>query len=193
MPADRVYKCRVRPCQNVKGVSNHWFVVTIDKLGRFIAEKFDNSDRFAKAANVHGANEVCSERCLHIQQSRWAQGRITASDKPACGSPAFQTHTTLTAWVSTVYTTKTFEAGKPGDGKRPARIVNYRDEGVEKRMWCFNQDAFPRVEAAIGAHVKFRIQRRKDYAVILDVLEVLDAPYSLKGEKDVNTATTASI
>jgi len=192
MPADRVYRCRVRPCQNVKGVNNHWFVAAIDKNNRLTFEKFTDANKFAKAARVHGANEICSERCLHVQLSRWAQARITAADKPECGSPAFRTDHTLTAWVSSVYNTNTFARGAGEKEKRPARIVNYLDNGHECHIWCFNEAAFPRVEAAINAHVKFKIQSRGDYSVIIDVLEVLD-PLSqrLKGEQDVNSATAS--
>src|SRR4051812_21860126 len=190
MPADRVYKCRVRPCQSIKGTNNHWFVATIDKFGRMIIERFDKADRFVKAANAHGANEICSERCLHIHLNRWTSGRITASDKPECASPAFRTHTTLTAWVSSVYSTNTF----PREGekeKSPARIISYRDNGHEQHIWCFNQDAFPRIEQAINAHVKFRIKSRGDYSVVLDVIEVLDAAQVSKGEQHVNSAAAS--
>lgn len=195
MRAERTYRCRVRPCQTVKQASNHWFVATIDADNRLSFEKFDKPDRFTKAANRHGALEICSEKCCSIHLSRWMQGRINATNTPACGSPAFRTHTTLTAWVSSVYKTNTLSVtGKinsnnpPPREKNPARIVNYRDNGREQHIWCFNEDAFERVEAAAGAHVKFRIQQRRDYAVILDVIEVLDGPQSLKGENDVNTA-----
>lgn len=194
MPPDRVWKCRVRPCQHVKGVNNHWFVATIDADGRLIFEKFDSPARFEKAARKHGALEICSEKCLHIHMSRWASGRISASDAPACGSPAFRTHNTLTCWVSTVYRDNFGTEPIPQEpGKRPALIVVYRDEGRECKMWCFNTEAFPTVEMTPGAHVKFRIQQRRDYAVIMGVVDVLDGPQSSKGEKDVNTAATASL
>lgn len=192
MRPEHTYKCRVRPCQQVKGASNHWFVAVIDADNRLIIEKFNKPERFKHAARKHGALEICSEKCLHIHMSRWATSRISASDAPACGSPAFMTGTTLTAWVSTVY--RDGEALTGAQKGNPFLVVSYRDEGREQRMWCFNQDAYQRVEAAAGAHVKFRIQRRKNYAVIVDVLEILDGPQSVKGaEKDVNTAATASV
>jgi hypothetical protein len=191
MPADQVWKCRVRPCQQIKQTSNHWFVTTIDADGRLMFEKFDRPERFEKAAKKHGALEICSEKCLHIHMSRWANGRISASDAPACGSPAFRTPTTLTCWVSLVYKEGFDLSGQPGE--RPALIVVYRDEGRECKMWCFNKEAFPRVSMSVGAHVKFKIQQRKDYAVIVDVIDVLDGPESSKGEKHVNTAATASL
>lgn len=196
---ERTYRCRVRPCQNVKGAANHWFVATIDVNNRLIFEKFEKPERFAQAANRHGALEICSEKCCSIHLSRWMQGRINATNAPACGSPVFRTPYTLTAWVSSVYNTNTlpvpgkiYNGNPPAKEKRPARIVNYRDNGREQHMWCFNEAAFPRVEAAVGAHVKFKIQSRGDYAVILDVIEVMDGPLSSKGEKDVST-TAASI
>jgi hypothetical protein len=200
MPADQVHACRIRPCRNVKGTSNHWFVATIDSDNRLIFERFDKPERFQKAARRHGALEICSEKCCSIHLSRWMQGRINATNTPACGSPVFRTHTTMTAWVSSVYKTNTlpvpgqiYVTDKPPEReKNPARIVNYRDNGREQHMWCFNQDAFERVEAAVGAHVKFSIQQRRDYAVILDVIEVLDGPLSSKGEKDVNTARASN-
>lgn len=182
MPADRVYKCRVRPCQNVKGASNHWFVASIDKDNRLIFEKFDRMERFAQAAARHGAQEICSEKCCSVHLSRWMHGQIDASNAPECGSPAAWTATTLTAWVSCVYKSNSYPARGDMYGrllaiadKSPARIISFRDQGSERQIWCFNQEAFPRIDAAVCAHVKFSIQQRHDYAVVLDVIEVLDA------------------
>jgi hypothetical protein len=188
MRPERTYRCRVRPCQKVKGEANHWFVATIDADNRLIFEKFDKPERFQKAAQRHGAIEICSEKCCSVHLSRWMQGRINASNVPACGSPVFRTDTTMTAWVSSVYKTNTLPVvgkiyssdAQPPREKNPARIVNYRDSGREQHMWCFNQDAFDRVEAAVGAHVKFRIQQRRDYTVIVDVIEVLDGTAEFK-------------
>ncbi len=179
MAADRIYKCRVRPCQNVKGANNHWFVARIDGNNRLVVEKFDNMKRFEAAARTHGANEICSERCLHVHLSRWAGGKITASDRPECGSPAFRTPGSLTAWVSNVY--------NDDRDNKPARIIEYRDDGTLQKIWCFNETAFQRVEAAINAHVKFKIQSRGNYSVVVDVIEVLD---SVRGEINGQPANT---
>lgn len=190
MRPEQVYKCRVQPCQNVKGQSNHWFVALIDKDRRLVVEKFDRQSRFEQAARRHGAIEICSEKCLHVHLSRWAGGKITAADAPECGSPAVKTPGSLTAWVSMVYKTHTSSSRFPGIGQISARIIVYRDDGREAQIWCFNEPAFERIEATAGSHAKFRTQSRGDYDVVVDVIEVLDSPI-LKGEKHVNSATSA--
>jgi len=87
MRPERTYRCRVRPCQRVKGAANHWFVATIDKNGRLSFDKFTSLLEFEKAANRHGAIEICSEVCMYMHMNRLANDRITSTERPAYPSP----------------------------------------------------------------------------------------------------------
>jgi hypothetical protein len=165
MPADNVHRCRIRPCTAVKGVTNHWFVSTIDKFGRVLFEKFTSEEAFIKAANKPGALEVCSEHCAHRHLARWMGDKINARDMPECGSSAAFHGNKFTAWVSMVTKETTSK-------NAPARVVRYMNNGHMEAMWCFNPGVFTSVEQTAGRHVTFKIQRRNGYTCIVDVVEM---------------------
>jgi hypothetical protein len=175
MRAERTYRCRVRPCQKVKGAANHWFVAMIDKNGRFSADKFTSQLEFEKAAIRHGAIEICSEACLHTHMSRWASGGITAAERPACASPAVldEAKGELTCWVSDVYKSHSKRLNaSPGLEPFETRIVNYMDDGQKRSVWCFEREAFERVERTAGSYAVFKVKRRGEYVNVVDVLYV---------------------
>jgi hypothetical protein len=163
MPAkrkfDRVYKCEVHPCSKVKGEVNHWFVAGVDKNGRFWAEHFTPA-----AAETHGAIVVCSENCLHIQLTRWADNKITAKDRPANPSPAVVEDGKLTAWISSVYKTNT-QYG-------PARILNYKDNGRDCQIWCFVESIFHLLEMTAGTHSIFQTAKKGEFTNVVDVIAI---------------------
>lgn len=175
---ERTYRCRVRPCQRVKGDANHWFVATIDTHGRLSFEKFTSSLEFEKAAGRHGALEICSEACMHTHMSRWASGGITSAERPGNASPAVLDlkdnafDGTLTCWVSDVYKTNASNILSNDDSKHQARIVNYMDDGQKRSIWCFNDIAFQRVERTAGSYAMFKVKRRGEYVNVIDVLYI---------------------
>jgi hypothetical protein len=172
MRGERTYRCRVRPCEKVKGAANHWFVAMIDRNGRFSVDKFTSQMEFEKAANRHGAIEICSEACLHTHISRWASGGITAAERPACASPAVldEAKGELTCWVSDVY--KSHSQWNKASVKHETRIVNYMDDGQKRSVWCFEAAAFERVERTAGSYAVFKVKRRGEYVNVVDVLYV---------------------
>jgi hypothetical protein len=203
MRAERTYRCRVRPCQKVKGAANHWFVAMIDRNGRFSADKFTSQMEFEKAASRHGAIEICSEACLHTHMSRWASGGITAAERPACASPAVldEAKGELTCWVSDVYKSNTlpipgkFYSRSPGElttipprEKSPARIVNYMDDGQKRSIWCFEREAFERVERTAGSYAVFKVKRRGEYVNVVDVLYVDGKSILHRGDAEARRA-----
>lgn len=173
MKPDRTYRCRVFPCTHVKGVSNHWFAGSIDKNGLLSFQKFTSMQEFEKAAKRHGAIEICSEACMHSHLSRWAGGKVTAAEKPACASPAVldEARGELTCWVSDIYKSHS-QWAKDGVGQySETRIVNYMDDGQKRSIWCFHAGAFERVERTAGSYAKFKVKRRGEYVNVIDVLE----------------------
>jgi hypothetical protein len=189
MPADRVYKCRVRPCQNVKGVSNHWLVVTIDKLGRLTFERFTKVEEFIKAANRHGAIEICSEACLHVHLGRWAAGKITSAERPGCPSPAVleipagAKDGTFTCWVSDVYRSHaTWNKDIQGQYSE-TRIVNYMDDGQKRSMWCFQSEVFDVVDLTAGHYATFKVKRKGEYVNITGVIKIEEDQVSLPARR----------
>jgi hypothetical protein len=189
MRAERTYRCRVRPCEKVKGAANHWFVAMIDRNGRFSVDKFTSQIEFEKAASRHGAIEICSEACLHTHMSRWASGGITAAERPACASPALldEAKGELTCWVSDVYKTSARDSQRIAASNNPARIVNYMDDGQKRSVWCFEAAAFDRVERTAGSYAVFKVKRRGEYVNVVDVLYVDGKSISHRGDAEARS------
>lgn len=156
---ERVYKCEVHPCDKVKGTVNHWFVAGVDRYGRFWTQHFS-----PEVAETHGAIVVCSQNCLHIQLTRWASGKITAKDRPACHSPAVVEDGKLTAWISSVYKTDT-QYG-------PARILNYKDNGRDCQIWCFVESIFRFLEMTPGTHSTFQTANKGEFINVVRVISI---------------------
>jgi hypothetical protein len=159
----------------VKGAANHWFVATIDKNGRLSFDKFTSQMEFEKAANRHGALEICSEACMHTHMSRWASGGITSAERPACPSPAVldEAKGELTCWVSDVYKSHVhWKHPQGGMCQKQSRILNYMDDGQKRSIWCFEASAFERVERTAGSYAVFKVKRRGEYINVMDVLYI---------------------
>jgi hypothetical protein len=78
----------------------------------------------------------------------------------------------LTCWVSDVYKTSTSNPLIADNSKRQARIVNYMDNGQKRSMWCFEREAFERVERTAGSYAVFKVKRRGEYVNVVDVLYI---------------------
>jgi hypothetical protein len=149
----RVYRCQGHGCFKVMKPGERWIVAVIDADGRLIFEPHRDYQRFADAAERHGARVLCGEACAELHLRRWLIGMITAADKPFCPSPAAWDGNKLTCWVSDVYETTT-QYG-------PARIINYRDAGRKCSIFCFRQQDFESIDRTAGGYATFLTETRK--------------------------------
>jgi len=156
----RVFHCQMPGCRARKGESNHWFIAWIDKHGNLGASKF--TPKGAHATSL----VICGHQCLHKLLELWAAGKITALFRPECASAAVMQEDRLTAWVSAIY------RARVRNQRSEARMVNYKDSGQEKFMYCFRPEVFELVEQTAGTHATFRTTRSGQYTNIMDVIEI---------------------
>jgi hypothetical protein len=167
----RVFKCQALNCKNVMRAGDRWLIAVSWADGRLTFEKFRDLNLFELHAEEHGARVICSEVCADVHFQRWFRGSISAADEPAGPSPAVFTEDRLICWVSDVYK----DTGRFGE----ARIINFRDNGQKRQVYCFRPQYFAAIEKTAGLYATFLTEKkRKDGTDYVNVVKLISASAS---------------
>ena len=164
----RVLVCNSLGCSKIKGPGDPLLIVRIDQFGRLVITKFRDDRIFGAEISRPAARSICSFECMVRHASRWMHGQITAADQPEGVAPACWSGDELTCWVSDVYKTS-LHCGE-------ARVINYRDDGQKRSIWCFKRDQFSAIDRCAGFYATFSTEQKGEYTNVTKVLRHFNTP-----------------